>query len=474
MGYATSISGFTGPAGPTGPTGPANGPTGPTGYTGSAGLTGYTGYTGVTGPTGYTGNQGIIGPTGPTGTNGYAILSLSFFQPSSSITITVSNVYAFAVGQIIYIESGGYYQVLSINNIASTMVVLNLQYNGNANIGTQVLLGNYITSAGIIGSTGYTGPTGPIGYTGPTGTVAPQTANRVLISDNSGNVTTTPYFQYSGASNSISTIVNNGFALGNNSFNNWGSLYNNLPVLFANTLTYSVGTISASGTSTITGSGTTFTSAYIGCMIVFQSQAYVILNVLNTTTLIISTPVSMTNVTYSIFYSNGLAIDDSNQSAMSNLMITGVLYDGFQSIGNAGQALLSTGSKIEWSNIPKSVMSYNDQGNSTNSTFLLFSGSSNFESGAQFIVPSGISYIQNFIVNTIYTAPAFNDGITYNLRLNGSNTTITASVTSGAPTAEDTTHTVSVSPYDLISVQLIFANPSTSNFNANICSFNLY
>lgn len=76
---STGPTGATGPQGSTGPTGPTGadstvpgptGPTGPQGATGPQGPTGSTGSTGATGPTGAKGATGDTGPTGPTGATG--------------------------------------------------------------------------------------------------------------------------------------------------------------------------------------------------------------------------------------------------------------------------------------------------------------------------------------------------------------------------------------------------------------------
>ncbi len=66
---ATGPTGAVGATGVTGDTGPT-GSSGATGATGSTGATGNTGVTGVTGSTGATGNTGVTGATGATGNTG--------------------------------------------------------------------------------------------------------------------------------------------------------------------------------------------------------------------------------------------------------------------------------------------------------------------------------------------------------------------------------------------------------------------
>ena len=159
------VTGTTGPQGPIGPQGVtgAIGPTGPQGATGPQGTAGATGATGIQGPQGtpgVTGPQGFTGPQGPTGAIGINSYSqyLGFTQPAvgAAIAIQVPSGYWMQAGQIVYIPSGGYYQVAS--GSAPTFSLQNLGYSGvNLPVGSTIATG-FVSPGGVAGVTGATGP----------------------------------------------------------------------------------------------------------------------------------------------------------------------------------------------------------------------------------------------------------------------------------------------------------------------------
>jgi collagen type VII alpha len=180
------IAGVTGVTGPTGPQGAQGSPgiTGTTGPTGPQGAQGSPGVTGATGPTGPQGNQGSPGVTGVTGAPGINAYSTTagFTQPAigADIAIQIPSGYWIQAGQIVFIPSGGYYQVAS--GSVPTFSLQNLGYSGaNIPVGSAVAAG-FISPGGVAGVTGVTGPTGPQGnqgspgVTGVTGPTGPQGA----------------------------------------------------------------------------------------------------------------------------------------------------------------------------------------------------------------------------------------------------------------------------------------------------------
>ncbi len=86
-------------------------------------------------PTGVVpGPQGAVGPDGVPGSNGsnaYTTLSAGFTVPavSADVTVAVGSTNWMAVGQIIFIQSAGWYQVAAIND--ATDVASNDHRNGS-------------------------------------------------------------------------------------------------------------------------------------------------------------------------------------------------------------------------------------------------------------------------------------------------------------------------------------------------------
>lgn len=94
------------------------------------------------------------------GLNSFTTTAADFTQPSVSgnVSVSVTNIGQLnnqwmAVGQVVYIENGGYYQVSSITNL-TTVVLTNLGYAGNASVGSNVSSGGKVSPGGLIGVTG--------------------------------------------------------------------------------------------------------------------------------------------------------------------------------------------------------------------------------------------------------------------------------------------------------------------------------
>lgn len=116
---------------------------------------------GIPGPIGPVGPTGPAGANGLDGTNAYTLTSASFVQPaaSGSVVVSVGSGLWAAVGQILYVSTAGYYQVSA--RTATTMTLVNLDYDGNAAPTTVIALASQVSPAGLIGADGLlTGPAG--------------------------------------------------------------------------------------------------------------------------------------------------------------------------------------------------------------------------------------------------------------------------------------------------------------------------
>jgi hypothetical protein len=102
---------------------------------------------------------GLIGATGSggAGKNAFTNLAANFTQPAvnSTVSINVGSTAWMAVGQVIFVQGGGYYSVASITDLTDA-VVTNLGYTGNATPGATVSGGSTVavTPGGVAGSAG--------------------------------------------------------------------------------------------------------------------------------------------------------------------------------------------------------------------------------------------------------------------------------------------------------------------------------
>lgn len=116
---------------------------------------------------------------GVNGKNIWTITTANFTQPlaGNQVTIFVSSTQqlsnqGFGVGQVIYIETGGYYEVISIASLTS-MTIENLGYTGNAAPASNIASGSKVSPGGLIG------PTGPAGTPAVNGTTLLHNDNTV-------------------------------------------------------------------------------------------------------------------------------------------------------------------------------------------------------------------------------------------------------------------------------------------------------
>lgn len=107
------------------------------------------------------GSEGLPGENGTNGINAFTFLSASFTQPASDANVTaeVESSEWITVGQIVFVETGGYYEVIS-KPAATEVVLKNLGYGVNAAPATLIPSGAEVSAAGIAGAAGATGAAG--------------------------------------------------------------------------------------------------------------------------------------------------------------------------------------------------------------------------------------------------------------------------------------------------------------------------
>jgi len=113
------------------------------------------------------GPPGPVGPAGPAGTPGidgvdaFTLTTAQFVQPAVSdfVTVSVENSMWIASGQIVYVQNGGYYSVVSAPSSVS-VTLFNLGYTGNAAPTSIIAATSKMSPGGLIGPTGATGPAG--------------------------------------------------------------------------------------------------------------------------------------------------------------------------------------------------------------------------------------------------------------------------------------------------------------------------
>ena len=96
----------------------------------------------------------------------FTVTTANFTQPSSAGTVSVSVVATawMSAGQFITIASGGLYQVSSITN-STTVVLLNTGWTGNAAASTVIPASSAVAVGGAVGPTGSAGTNGVNAYT---------------------------------------------------------------------------------------------------------------------------------------------------------------------------------------------------------------------------------------------------------------------------------------------------------------------
>ena len=119
---------------------------------------------GMRGPQGPAGAGGGPGPQGDAGVNAYSTTFGSNTQPAvnSAINVRMSSDGTWAaVGQIVYVAGGGFYEVLSPAS-PPFVTLRNLGYVGNAAPGAPIASGSAVSPAGPIGAANLTGTSGAL------------------------------------------------------------------------------------------------------------------------------------------------------------------------------------------------------------------------------------------------------------------------------------------------------------------------
>lgn len=111
------------------------------------------------------GPRGLPGTNGTNGTDGvssFTTTTASFTMPavSSTVSVSVGSTAWLSNGQAVYVETAGYFTVSSITD-ATTVVLNNLGYTGNASPTTVIVVGRQVSASGLRGQDG--GATGSAG-----------------------------------------------------------------------------------------------------------------------------------------------------------------------------------------------------------------------------------------------------------------------------------------------------------------------
>src|SRR5262252_2253492 len=91
---------------------------------------------------------------GPAGENAFSFTTTPFNQPlvGSSVVVGLTHDGWVVPGQVIFVQGGGYYQVVSVSGLNVT--INNLGNTGNSVPGTPVNVGSTVTPGGTGGSSG--------------------------------------------------------------------------------------------------------------------------------------------------------------------------------------------------------------------------------------------------------------------------------------------------------------------------------
>ena len=130
----------------------------PTIVSSGSGGSGESGYSGASGSSGFSGTRGASGFSGYSGYGGhdaFTTTSAIFIMPSpaANVTVSVDDTSWMVAGQVVYVQTAGYFVVYSI--AGSTSVVLtNAGYSGNASASTSIASGQKVGPGGISGASG--------------------------------------------------------------------------------------------------------------------------------------------------------------------------------------------------------------------------------------------------------------------------------------------------------------------------------
>jgi uncharacterized membrane protein len=103
-------------------------------------------------PGGLEGPAGTPGTPGAAGVNAFTTTTADYVQPAAGATVVVSVADStwIGIGQILYVVTGGYYQVTATPT-AISVTLKNLAYNGNAAPATNIVAPQKVSPAGLAG-----------------------------------------------------------------------------------------------------------------------------------------------------------------------------------------------------------------------------------------------------------------------------------------------------------------------------------
>lgn len=151
-------------------------------------------------------------PNGVDGENAYTVLTSSYTQPAvnTNVTISVSNTGQYstgwcAIGQLIYVASGGYYEVVS-----KTATTITIKYTASYTTYNQSLTAaaGTVPNSGVVSPGGIVGPTGAAGAPGDNGqdgVAILSTYNSTTGIGTTANLLETTLFTYNMPSNTLAT-----------------------------------------------------------------------------------------------------------------------------------------------------------------------------------------------------------------------------------------------------------------------------
>ena len=152
------------------------------------------------------------GVDGVDGENAYTVLTSSYTQPAvnTNVTISVSNTGQYstgwcAIGQLIYVAVGGYYEVVS-----KTTTTITIKYTASYTTYNQSLTAaaGTVPNSGVVSPGGIVGPTGTAGApgaNGQNGTTILATYNNITGVGTPASLVETTLFTYTMPANTLST-----------------------------------------------------------------------------------------------------------------------------------------------------------------------------------------------------------------------------------------------------------------------------
>jgi len=151
-------------------------------------------------------------PNGVDGENAYTVLTSSYTQPAvnTNVTISVSNTGQYstgwcAIGQLIYVAVGGYYEVVS-----KTATTITIKYTASYTTYNQSLTAaaGTVPNSGVVSPGGIVGPSGAAGAPGDNGqdgVAILSTYNSVTGIGTAADLIETTLFTYNVPSNTLAT-----------------------------------------------------------------------------------------------------------------------------------------------------------------------------------------------------------------------------------------------------------------------------